>query len=66
MQERITFTLAWRNVWRNKRRTILTLLTILVGCSMIIFLNSIADGGYDQMIDDAVIVNPGHNNRRIG
>jgi putative ABC transport system permease protein len=52
--------LAWRNVWRNKRRTILTLLTIVVGCTMIIFMNALAKGGHDQMIEDAVGLNTGH------
>lgn len=52
--------LAWRNVWRNKRRTILTLLTIVVGCAMIIFMNALAKGGHDQMIEDAVGLNTGH------
>lgn len=52
--------LAWRNVWRNRRRTVLTLLTILAGCTMIIVMNSIAKGGHDQMIEDAVAVNTGH------
>ncbi len=52
--------IAWRNVWRNKRRTVLTLLTILVGCAMIIFQNAFAKGGHDQMIEDAVSVNTGH------
>jgi putative ABC transport system permease protein len=52
--------LAWRNVWRNKRRTILTLLTIIVGCAMIIFMNALAKGGHDQMIEDAVGLNTGH------
>ena len=52
--------LAWRNVWRNRRRTVLTLLTILVGCTMIIFMNAIGKGGHDQMIEDAVSLNTGH------
>lgn len=52
--------LAWRNVWRNKRRTILTLLTILVGSAMIIFMNAFAKGGHDQMIQDSVSQNVGH------
>jgi putative ABC transport system permease protein len=52
--------LAWRNVWRNKRRTILTLLTIVIGCAMIIFMNALAKGGHDQMIEDAVGLNTGH------
>ena len=52
--------LAWRNVWKNKRRTILTLTTIVVGCAMILFLNAFAKGGHDQMIEDAVKTNAGH------
>ena len=52
--------LAWRNVWRNKRRTILTLLTILIGCQMIIVLNAFHRGSHDQMIEDAVSENTGH------
>lgn len=61
MEERGIITkLAWRSVWRNKRRTILTLLTIVVGCGMIIFMNSIAKGGHDQMINDAAALNTGH------
>jgi len=52
--------LAWRNVWRNKRRTILTLCTIVVGCAMIILLNAFAKGGHDQMIEDATGLVMGH------
>lgn len=52
--------LAWRNVWRNKRRTVLTLLTIVVGSGIILFQNAIAKGGHDQMIEDAVATNAGH------
>ncbi len=61
MEELKTITkLAWRNVWRNKRRTVLTFLTIVVGCAMIIFLNAFAKGGHDRMIEDAVADNTGH------
>ncbi|MFC1671220.1 ABC transporter permease [Spirochaetota bacterium] len=56
----IVIKLAWRNVWKNKRRTILTLLTILVGSAMILFMNAFAKGGHDQMIEDAVKTNTGH------
>ncbi len=38
----------------------LTLLTILVGCAMIILMNAIAKGGHDRMIEDAVSMNTGH------
>jgi len=56
----ITVLLAWRNVWKNKRRTILTLFTVVIGCAMIIFLNAFATGGHEQMIEDAVATNTGH------
>jgi putative ABC transport system permease protein len=56
----IIATLAWRNVWKNRRRTVLTLLTIMVGCAMIILMNAFAKGGHDQMIEDAVKENNGH------
>jgi len=57
---KIVATLGWRNVWKNKRRTILTLLTILVGTTLIILTNAFAKGGHDQMIEDAVALNSGH------
>jgi len=60
MKGNIIFRLSWRNVWRNKRRTVLTLLTVLVGCAMIILTNAIAKGGHNQMIEDAVALNTGH------
>jgi putative ABC transport system permease protein len=52
--------LAWRNVWKNKRRTILTLLTIMVGCAMIIFFRATQDGSYEKMIEDSIAANTGH------
>lgn len=46
--------LSWRNVWRNRRRTFLTFLTIMTGCTMILFMRSMQNGGYSQMIEDAI------------
>jgi ABC-type lipoprotein release transport system permease subunit len=63
---RIIVPLAWRKVWRNKRRTILTLLTILVGCAMIILMNGLRQGGHDQMIEDAVSMTPANPDTREG
>ena len=59
-QSSIEIMLAWRNVWKNKRRTILTLLTIMVGCAMIIFFRSTQDGSYETMIEDSIAANTGH------
>ncbi|MGL4369400.1 MAG: ABC transporter permease, partial [Spirochaetota bacterium] len=53
-------TLARRNVRRNPRRTVLTLLTIIVGCAVIIIMNAFAKGGHDQMIKDEVELSTGH------
>ncbi len=57
---KIIIKLAWRNVWRNKRRTVLTLLTILIGSAMIIVLNAFHRGSHDQMIEEAISANIGH------
>ncbi len=57
---RLIMTIAWRNLWRSKRRTVLTLMTILVGCAMIILINGFGKGGHDKMIDDAVGLSTGH------
>lgn len=57
---KLVMIIAWRNLWRSKRRTVLTLLTILVGTAMIILINGFGKGGHDKMIDDAVGLSTGH------
>jgi len=52
--------LAWRSLWRNRRRTFITLSSIALGLSMAIFFIAFADGVYAQMIDDAVRTQAGH------
>ena len=52
--------LAWRSVWRSRRRTIITVSSIGMGLSFAIFFISFADGIYLQMVDDAVRMQAGH------
>ena len=51
---------SWRSVWRNKRRTWITLSAIAFGLALAVFFISFADGVYDQMIDDATRMQGGH------
>lgn len=52
--------MSWRNVWRNRRRSFFTFLTVAAGFAMIIFMRSLQNGGYQQMIEDSVSLNTGH------
>jgi len=52
--------LAWRSIWRHRRRTIITVSSIGFGLACAIFLIALADGVYDQMINDAVRMQAGH------
>ncbi|MBP7734579.1 MAG: ABC transporter permease [Spirochaetes bacterium] len=56
----IEITLGWRNLWKNRRRTVLTLLTIMVGCASIIFMKAAQKGAFSHMIENAVTSNNGH------
>ncbi|MCX8056299.1 MAG: FtsX-like permease family protein [Ignavibacteria bacterium] len=46
--------LAWRNIWRNKRRTILAASSIFFAIVLAIFTRAMQHGSYDYMIDSAV------------
>ena len=52
--------LAWRNLWRNKRRTFIMLGAIGVGVWAMIFMTALTRGMVDQMIVDSIAVLPGH------
>jgi len=51
--------LAWRNLWRNPRRTIIMLLAIAVGVWAMIFMTALMRGMVDQMIEDGIVSLPG-------
>lgn len=46
--------LAWRNIWRNKRRTIITTLSIVVAVALSALTRSTQEGQYDNMIENTV------------
>ena len=52
--------LAWRNLWRNHRRTLIMLLAISVGVWAMIFMTALMRGMVDQMIEDGINALPGH------
>jgi putative ABC transport system permease protein len=46
--------LAVRNVARNKRRSAITLLAVLVGVAMVLLLRGVAEGFFDVMVENVV------------
>lgn len=46
--------LAWRNIWRNKRRTLITVASILFAVLFSIFMNSFQKGAWVRMLDNIV------------
>jgi len=53
-------TLAWRNLWRNYRRTLIMLLAITVGVWAMIFMTALLRGMVDNMVKTGINALPGH------
>lgn len=49
-----SFNLAWRNIWRNKRRTLITVASIFFGVILSTLMTSMQDGTYSKMINNVV------------
>ncbi|MBL7103033.1 MAG: ABC transporter permease [Bacteroidales bacterium] len=48
------FNIAWRNLWRNSRRSIITMASVFFGVILSTLMTSMQHGSYDAMIDNVV------------
>ncbi len=46
--------MAWRNLWRNRRRTIIAISSIVFSVLLASWMRSMQEGSYDSMIDNSV------------
>ena len=51
---------AWRNLWRNRRRTLLTVAAIAVGMFLVQFAMSFQSGSYGPMVEIGTRMGSGH------
>lgn len=56
----ITLRLAWRNIWRHPRRTLLTSSAIAFAAAILVFMVTLQRSSYDKMIDFTLRVYHGH------
>lgn len=52
--------LAWRNIWRNKRRTIITITSVTFAVFFAVVLRSISEGTYEHMIGNMARFHTGY------
>ena len=56
---RVLFTLAWRNLWRNHRRTLIMLVAIVIGVWAMILFSALMGGMLDEMVRGGLRALPG-------
>lgn len=52
--------LAWRNIWRNKRRTLVILAAIVIGVWCMVFLGALMRGMMVEMVNNGISTLTGH------
>ena len=56
----LTLRLAWRNLWRNRRRTLIMLAAAVLGVWAMVFMTALMRGMVDDMVEDGIRALPGH------
>ena len=56
----LLLSLAWRNLWRHARRTMLTVLALGLGLALFLLSLGLGDGGHEQMIVNGIKLGGGH------
>jgi len=54
------FHLAWRNLWRNKRRTLIASASVFFAVFLALVMRSMQEGSYDYMVDASVSMYTGY------
>jgi len=57
---RLYLTLAWRNVWRNRRRTVIVMLAMGLGLGLLIFYDGFIEGAGQAIFGNAVRLQGGN------
>lgn len=52
--------LAWRNLWRHRKRTLITLSSIAIGFGLAVLSIGIGDGSHNSLIRNAIKLGEGH------
>ncbi len=57
---KLFFILAWRNLWRNKQRTLITTASVFFAVVLVLFTRSMQLGTYEHMIESTVQMSTGY------